>query len=497
MPPANETDKWSRWALVQPVPVLFIRDDVIVDANDAAARLLDVSREQLAAVPLAELMIDNAPDAGASARERAVLVRSGHEWVEQLAFESVIDDVTTALSFPPQPPAAAGEVMSVPGEMALRYAKVAARTHVAASDLAAWIVADLGARVAAFVRFSVVTDGSPALLQTVAAVDQTPDKVLTGSPSGALRIERTAVARAMAVEGDGVGPEFAGGGGYLSVPVMRSGRVVGVVAVVRRASQGRLSSAETALVHAAADQLGMVEGLIEAETIEEQLRSSEEDMRLFASALAHDLKAPIRHIASFAAMSLDDVKVDGTDSDLLANLQRILISAERANGQLVSLVEYIRGVDVDLVPVPLTLLAERAIAGFETEIGDLGGTVVVQDLPGEVHTDPGVAQIILGNLLENAIKYRHPERPLRIELVPTVSATRRTLSVVDNGIGLPEGREEMAFLAFRRLHPDINQPGSGMGLTISRRLAGLVHADLSSRRLECGSRFSLAMPRAD
>ncbi|HVW11321.1 MAG TPA: ATP-binding protein [Bryobacteraceae bacterium] len=104
---------------------------------------------------------------------------------------------------------------------------------------------------------------------------------------------------------------------------------------------------------------------------------------------------------------------------------------------------------------------------------------------------------VFQNLLSNAIKYRREERP-DIQVNCRKSGLDWVFSVTDNGIGINASDRTRIFAAFKRLHPQATFEGSGLGLTICRRIVelhgGHIWLRSSSSR---GSTFCFTLPRAE
>jgi signal transduction histidine kinase len=114
----------------------------------------------------------------------------------------------------------------------------------------------------------------------------------------------------------------------------------------------------------------------------------------------------------------------------------------------------------------------------------------------EVQTDPDAVEQILGNLLSNAEKYAVDGQWVGIEAM-ALEGDRVTVAVADHGPGIPVSKQEAVFEPFERLRSDLREgvSGTGIGLTISRELAGLLGGSLFvDATYREGSRFVLSLP---
>lgn len=104
---------------------------------------------------------------------------------------------------------------------------------------------------------------------------------------------------------------------------------------------------------------------------------------------------------------------------------------------------------------------------------------------------------VLGNLLENALRYGHREGEAPEITVRTWGeGDDALLSVADRGPGIPEGEREKIWQRFYQVDPSrTGEEGAGLGLSMARQIARLHGGDLTLESGPWGSRFTLKLPR--
>ena len=143
----------------------------------------------------------------------------------------------------------------------------------------------------------------------------------------------------------------------------------------------------------------------------------------------------------------------------------------------------------------LGALAEELLQQMAVEFGIADATVSLADLPTVIGDEIQLRQL-LQNLLQNAYKYRHRDRPLEISLIATSTEDGWQISVADNGIGIDTEQQQRVFELFRRAHPDYE--GMGLGLAICQRIVerhgGRIWVEPGDAG---GSVFSFTIPDSD
>jgi len=132
--------------------------------------------------------------------------------------------------------------------------------------------------------------------------------------------------------------------------------------------------------------------------------------------------------------------------------------------------EYARSIEtashVPAHPVQSSQCLDGALLNLESTIREHAATIQAGTLP-TVLAEPVQLQQVFQNLISNAIKYRHPQRPSVITIDAFRDGSSWLFTVADNGIGFDPVYKEHIFEAFRRLH-DSAVPGSGVGLAICK-----------------------------
>jgi len=222
-----------------------------------------------------------------------------------------------------------------------------------------------------------------------------------------------------------------------------------------------------------------------------------QQLQLFADAVAHDLRAPLRSIESFSGLLSTRAadRLDDTDRDYL---QRIRAAAKSMSGLLVALSELSGATRAELKPtqVDLSLLAEWVGAELQEPEPDRRAEIVVQ--PGLLGWgDERLLKQLLGHLMGNAWKFSRERDVTRIEIGGQRDGDALRLTVRDAGIGFDTRYAHKLFEPFQRLHGPDQGGGHGLGLAIAQRIAerhgGHISAD---SRPDGGATFIVELPAA-
>lgn len=204
---------------------------------------------------------------------------------------------------------------------------------------------------------------------------------------------------------------------------------------------------------------------------EDGLAAARADLADFIHLVSHDLRAPIRRIDGFVALL--QRRMPGITPDLAELFGHVTEGAHDLRLRLEALVGYAR-VGHRAPPaqqVELDGLVDAELTRLAAEIRAPDVTLERDALPRVWGDEPSLRRL-LSVLLDNAVRYRDPERPLsaRVQAQPIADGWR--VEVVDDGPGIPERYHARIFELFQRgAHTGSAIPGVGAGLAIAGRLA--------------------------
>ncbi|WP_419703983.1 DUF4118 domain-containing protein [Promicromonospora sp. NFX87] len=223
----------------------------------------------------------------------------------------------------------------------------------------------------------------------------------------------------------------------------------------------------------------------------EVLERTESTRTALLAAVSHDLRTPLAVIRTAVdGLASPDVELDRDDRDILtATIADSTYRLERLIGNLLDLSRLQTGA---VRPVLRAASLEEVVPiAVEPWISDLA-LDVPEDLP-LVHTDPGLFERVVANVVSNAVRHSPPGA----KVLFTASATRAAveLRIADTGPGVPDDRKATMFEPFQRLD-DTSVNGLGLGLAVASGLADAVGARIAAEDTPGGGlTMVLTVPR--
>lgn len=199
------------------------------------------------------------------------------------------------------------------------------------------------------------------------------------------------------------------------------------------------------------------------------LERSNAELEQFAYIASHDLREPLRIIASYVQILEEELK-GKLDERTGKHLLRIVKNARRMQGMVQDLLDYSRVGHGELKtqPVDAGALLSDVIGDLRKAIDDSGGRVEAETLP-VVRANPVQLAHVFQNLIANALKFRGEAPPL-VRVGAGLKDGRWLFSVSDNGIGFDPRFAGRIFRMFQRLHERDRYEGTGIGLSIAKKI---------------------------
>jgi signal transduction histidine kinase len=199
------------------------------------------------------------------------------------------------------------------------------------------------------------------------------------------------------------------------------------------------------------------------------LTRSNRDLEQFAYVASHDLQEPLRMVATYTQLLAERYR-GKLDADADKYIHYAVDGALRMQKLVEDLLAFSRvgrnGLAHENTDCNTAL--QVALKNLDAAIQESGAVVERAQLPVLLADSSQMVQVFQ-NLIGNAIKFRGSRPPL-IRVSAEWLGKECVFSVADNGIGIPPEHAESVFVVFRRLHTSAEYPGSGIGLSICKKI---------------------------
>jgi signal transduction histidine kinase len=227
-----------------------------------------------------------------------------------------------------------------------------------------------------------------------------------------------------------------------------------------------------------------------------QLERAYGELEGFSYAVAHDLKAPLRAINSFAHLLREEMG-DDLEPRARDHVNRIRGGSLKMAALIDDLLSYshIERRDLFESNVQLRTLVDSILTLYTDELQRRDVQLSVDIAAVTLFLDADGLSLALRNLVENALKYTRDAKPPHVEIRARRTESGLLITVQDNGIGFDMQYHDHIFKVFQRLHRDDQYPGTGIGLALVRkaveRLGGRVWAESATGK---GAKFYVELP---
>ncbi|MFN0119417.1 MAG: sensor histidine kinase [Blastocatellia bacterium] len=216
-----------------------------------------------------------------------------------------------------------------------------------------------------------------------------------------------------------------------------------------------------------------------------KLKQSNRELEDFATVASHDLQEPLRKVQAFAdrlGAGYADV-LGATGKDYLERMRNAARRMQTLVNDMLTL-SRVTTQGREFTPVELSGVVRGVVSDLEIAIEQSGGQVENDAIP-VIDADPAQMRQMLQNLIGNSLKFQRPDIPPVVRVSARVHQEETAagaapegegrlfceLRVADNGIGFDEKYLDRIFTVFQRLHTRDKYEGTGVGLSVCRRIA--------------------------
>jgi light-regulated signal transduction histidine kinase (bacteriophytochrome) len=229
-----------------------------------------------------------------------------------------------------------------------------------------------------------------------------------------------------------------------------------------------------------------------------ELERKNQELREFAFVASHDLSEPLRKIQTFGTLleAKSAGQMEQPSKDYVLRMSR---AARRMQELINALLRYSR-VDKggeEFKPVRLDDLVQDVAGDLDLSIQQAGALLKIGPLP-DVNGDPNLLRQLFTNLISNSVKYRRAGVETVIRVFGEKGNGKSQVYVEDNGIGFEEKYLDKIFHPFQRLHGKDEYSGTGIGLSICKKIVERHGGTITARSTPGkGSTFVITLPSAE
>lgn len=200
-----------------------------------------------------------------------------------------------------------------------------------------------------------------------------------------------------------------------------------------------------------------------------ELERKNGDLQHFVNATSHDLKTPLRNIASYLQL-LQRKNRESLDEESLSLIDYTVKSVKQLNQLINDIYQYsVADRREHLVEITnLDKILADTVKQLGTFVTEKNAEIKHRQLP-VLKVTPAHISLLFSNLVSNAIKYNVSPRP-KVYIDWELTENEYIFSVKDNGIGIPKEYSKQVFEIFRRLHTSEAYEGTGVGLAICKKI---------------------------
>ena len=246
------------------------------------------------------------------------------------------------------------------------------------------------------------------------------------------------------------------------------------------------------------------ERTFELKEANKELEASNTELQQYAFIASHDLQEPLRKIITFSQIVKERFM---QNDDAVQYINRIVTSSERMRSLINDLLNYSKiAVMYEFSVASLKSIVQDVLTDLELSIKEANAEISVDELP-SIEIIPDQMRQVFQNILSNAIKFSKPGIPPQIKIwsdfteeisadnTPVTKGSYCRIYIADNGIGFNEHYLDKIFTMFQRLHGRTEYEGTGIGLSIVKKIVEKHNGIVTARSQEGqGTTFIIVLP---
>lgn len=250
------------------------------------------------------------------------------------------------------------------------------------------------------------------------------------------------------------------------------------------------------LIGATQDITRIKENELQLKKRAEELAVSNLELEQFAFVASHDLQEPLRMITSFLTQ-LDKKYNNVLDEKAKKYIYFAVDGAKRMRQIILDLLQYSRvgRIENTMEELDLNELLREIVILLQKKIKDKNAEILTDPMP-VIHSFRAPLRQVFQNLISNALKYSKEDSDVRVHISVTDNPDHWLFAVSDNGIGIHPDYFEKVFILFQRLHTKNEYSGTGIGLSVSKKiienLGGKIWVESEEGK---GSAFYFTLPK--
>ncbi|WP_420386137.1 PAS domain S-box protein [Roseivirga sp.] len=228
-----------------------------------------------------------------------------------------------------------------------------------------------------------------------------------------------------------------------------------------------------------------------------ELTNTVEQLKQFAYITAHDLKEPLRTINSFIQLLRQELEQVDLSETTQSYLNFVESGANRLQDLIQGLLDYTRLDDgqISYKEISVNKLISEVLKDISFQIDESDAKIELGEYPNIIANEHRI-KILFQNLISNAIKFRKPGSSVSIHITYESKPEFHEFSVMDDGIGIADDNQELIFKIFKRLHTRSKYEGTGIGLSICKKIVSQHGGNISVDSVEGhGARFTFTLKK--